>query len=75
MTSTHLQRALQRVQSCAIATAEAEERQRSAVAQARAAGATWEEVGRFLGVTRQAAARRYGERTPVVVDDNQLPLF
>lgn len=30
------------------------------VAQARAEGATWDQVGRALGTTRQAAQQRYG---------------
>ncbi|WP_075727890.1 hypothetical protein [Corynebacterium aquilae] len=75
MSSARLQRALMRVQSCAIEAAEAQEKQRQAVAQARKAGATWEEIGRFLGVTRQAAARRFGEKTTPTPPDDQLSLF
>lgn len=38
----------------------AESAQRTAVAAARANGATWEQIGIGLGVTRQAAQQRYG---------------
>lgn len=31
-----------------------------AVAEARLAGATWDDIGDALGVTRQSASRRYG---------------
>ncbi|PRQ11867.1 hypothetical protein C1Y63_04300 [Corynebacterium sp. 13CS0277] len=73
--TSRLQRALHRVQACAIDAAEAQERQRAAVADARAAGATWEDIGRFLGITRHAAARRYGQRPAKDEPDDQLPLF
>lgn len=33
---------------------------RSAVDQARAEGASWDQIGRWLGTTRQAAWERYG---------------
>lgn len=33
-----------------------------AVAQARAEGATWDQIGRALDTTRQAAQQRYGNR-------------
>jgi DNA-directed RNA polymerase specialized sigma24 family protein len=33
---------------------------RSAVAMARAEGMSWDEIGRWLGVSRQAAWERYG---------------
>ena len=33
-----------------------------AVAEARDQGATWAEVGRVLGVSRQAAQQRFGRR-------------
>ena len=31
---------------------------------ARSSGATWEQIGDALGVSRQAAQQRYGEQTP-----------
>lgn len=34
---------------------------REAVEEARKAGATWEQVGEALGITRQAAHERYGK--------------
>ena len=37
---------------------------RDAVAGARAAGCTWESIGRGLGVTGQAAERTYGSHEP-----------
>jgi CRP-like cAMP-binding protein len=36
----------------------------SSVAAARRRGCTWAEIGSVLGVTRQAAFRRYGRRPP-----------
>lgn len=34
---------------------------RSLVAQARAEGASWEQVGHALGITKQAAQQRFGK--------------
>lgn len=42
------------------AAREAQESLRAAVQEARAAGLSWAEVGRTLGVTRQAAFKRFG---------------
>lgn len=39
---------------------QAEERLTLAVRRAHAAGATWQRIGDALGVTRQAAQRRFG---------------
>lgn len=36
---------------------------RAVVAEARAAGTTWREIGDALGVTRQAAEARFGSRS------------
>lgn len=38
----------------------AEQARRAVVAEARAAGVTWQELGDALGTTRQAAQMRYG---------------
>ncbi len=43
--------------------AEGERRLRSAVATARANGRSWGRISMALGVTRQAARERFGERT------------
>lgn len=40
-----------------------ERRLRAAVAHARANGRSWGRIGMALGVTRQAARERFGERT------------
>lgn len=37
---------------------------RAQVAAARAAGASWSDIASRLGVTRQAAHKRFGSRTP-----------
>jgi hypothetical protein len=41
----------------------AEETLRNAIARARAAGHTWQEVGDVLGTSRQAAFQRFGRGT------------
>ena len=38
------------------------------VRQARAEGASWTRIGQRLGVTKQAAVKRYGERRPAHVE-------
>lgn len=43
---------------------EAEALARAAVHEARAAGLTWEDIGRAFGVTRQAAQVRWGALVP-----------
>lgn len=40
----------------------ADQARRAVVAEARAAGTTWQEIGDALGVTRQAAEARFGDR-------------
>lgn len=40
----------------------ADQARRAVVAEARAAGTTWQEIGDALGVTRQAAEARFGGR-------------
>lgn len=40
--------------------AEANAKLRASVAKARAGGASWEHIGRVLGVTRQVAWERFG---------------
>lgn len=41
----------------------------AAVASARAAGCTWEQVGGVLGMTKQAAQQRYGRRDELAVPE------
>jgi len=43
--------------------AELDERRREQVAAAREAGATWEQVGEALGISRQSAWEHYAART------------
>lgn len=50
---------LDTVQALRMIAATAESAQRQAVAQARAEGASWDEIGRALGTTRQSAHERY----------------
>lgn len=38
---------------------------RSAVSSARTAGHSWDAIGKVLGMTRQAAQQRFGDRAPV----------
>lgn len=40
----------------------ADQARRAVVAEARAADTTWQEIGDALGVTRQAAEARFGDR-------------
>lgn len=54
---------LQRLDTLAAVRALLEEYTERAVAQARTRGATWEDIGAYLGVTRQAAQQRYGSLT------------
>lgn len=70
-----LERQLQRVQAASVAEAEAEEALRAAVTAARKGGATWQQVARHLGVTRQAAAKRFGEKRVFVAAEDQPALF
>jgi hypothetical protein len=48
----------------AAALQDAEEELHSAVAAARDAGDTWDMIGVALGVTRQAAYQRFGQKEP-----------
>lgn len=41
----------------------ADQARRAIVAEARTAGTTWQEIGDALGVTRQAAEARFGDRS------------
>lgn len=41
----------------------ADQARRAVVAEARAAGTTWQEIGDALGVTRQAAEARFGDHS------------
>lgn len=47
-------------QALTVSAAETERLLREAVAEAREAGATWEEIGQAVGTSRQAALRRFG---------------
>lgn len=51
--------ALDRVQLLRMIAQTAESAQRQAVALARDEGASWDAIGRALGITRQAAHERY----------------
>lgn len=44
---------------------------RSAVMDARQLGDTWTVIGAALGITRQAARKRYGEQTPDSAKERQ----
>jgi hypothetical protein len=55
----HQTRALDRIVAAAEAYAGAGYRLDNAVAEARAAGATWEQIGRAAGITRQSAWQRW----------------
>ncbi len=48
------------IETAAAARREAEDRVTTAVRDARSAGVTWTEVGAALGVSHQAAIKRYG---------------
>lgn len=63
---------LVRVQRAAVAEAEATEKLRQVVTAARLEGASWAEIGRYLGVSRQAATKRFGEKQPVGRDEPTL---
>lgn len=54
---------LDAVHALGLAVQTVESATRTAVERARAAGATWEQVGHALAVTKQAAQQRYG-RSP-----------
>src|SRR4051794_3574546 len=54
--------AVESVAECAAALGIASERLTAAVHAARAAGASWPEIGRAVGISRQAAAERWGEK-------------
>jgi hypothetical protein len=60
--ATHMRRII----AAAAALQDAEEELRSAVAAARDAGDTWDMIGVALGVTRQAAFQRFGQKDPGV---------
>lgn len=47
---------------------------RALVAQARAAGHTWAEIGELLHVSRQAAFQRFGGRSPAVEEGIAVPV-
>lgn len=51
------------LQALSMAAQTAESALRTAVGVARAEGASWEAVGRWVGVSRQAAQQRYGSGT------------
>ena len=52
---------LERIHRAALARAEAAELEAVAVREARAAGASWSQIGDALGVTKQAAQMRFGK--------------
>jgi hypothetical protein len=54
--------AVAEIEAAAVARREVEERVTSAVQAARGAGVTWTEIGAALGVSHQAAIKRYGSR-------------
>lgn len=45
------------------ATTDAEQQLHDAVTAARTAGVTWAAIGAVLGITRQAAFKRFGKNT------------
>lgn len=55
------------------AAREAQESLRAAVQRAREAGASWAEIGRSLGVTRQAAFKRFGTPRDPRTGDSMTP--
>jgi hypothetical protein len=57
---------MRRIVAAATALQDAEEELHSAVAAARDAGDTWDMIGVALGVTRQAAYQRFGQKEPSV---------
>lgn len=56
-------RSLDAVQALRMIAQTAESAQRQAVRHARADGASWDEIGRALGTSRQAAHERYAPLT------------
>ncbi|EHB53782.1 hypothetical protein MycrhDRAFT_4245 [Mycolicibacterium rhodesiae JS60] len=54
-------RHVRRIAAAAKAAADADAELTAAIAAARAAGDSWAMIGTALGVSRQAAIRRYGE--------------
>jgi hypothetical protein len=66
---------LRQVQEAGEAETNATSVLRSRVAAARAAGATWRQIGEHLGVTRQAAAKRFGEKAMPAQPWDQPSLF
>lgn len=64
-TNTHAEQALERIEAHRRAIRAAEVALASEVAVARANGATWEDIARRLGVSRQAAHKTYGPSSPV----------
>lgn len=57
---------MRRIIAAAAALQDAEDELHSAVAAARDAGDTWDMIGVALGVTRQAAFQRFGQKQPSV---------
>jgi hypothetical protein len=58
----HTYRALSTVATAAARASDAGEQLDAAVAAARGAGATWEQIGRAVGITRQTAHARWADR-------------
>jgi hypothetical protein len=56
----HTFRALDRIAAATAARAQAADDLARAVADARAVGATWDQIGKAAGMTRQSAAERWG---------------
>lgn len=61
---TRQERMFDRLATIAARRKELDVEQRHAVLAARRAGATWVQIGRYLGVTDEAVRRRYGPRPP-----------
>jgi len=56
--------ALARLAGAAALARRLREVERTAVAEAKADGRSWTAIGERLGVTKQAVAKKYGERAP-----------